>query len=54
MSVREKDPVWSEIRSDLYIMLFEYYQEVQALSESDSIVNALKLIGRDWAKACSS
>ena len=51
LSVREKDPVWSEIRSDLYIMLFEYYQEVQELAESEGIENALKLIGRDWDKA---
>lgn len=51
MSVRERDPIWSEIRSDLYIMLFEYYQEVQELAESEGIENSLKLIGRDWDKA---
>ncbi len=50
-SVREKDPVWSEIRSDLYILLFEYYSEVQELAESEQIKNDLRLLGRDWDKA---
>ncbi len=51
LGVREKDPVWKEIRDSLYLMLFEYYQEVLDLSESDIIENDLKLIGRDWDKA---
>lgn len=50
-SVREKDPAWSEIRSDLYILLFEYYSEVQELAESEKIGNDLRLMGRDWDKA---
>ena len=51
LSVREKDPVWAEIRSDLYLMLFEYYKEVQETADSESTENSLKLIGRDWDKA---
>ena len=51
LSVRERDPIWAEIRSDLYLMLFEYYPEVQEIAESETTENSLKLIGRDWDKA---
>ena len=51
LSVREKDPAWAEIRSDLYLLLFEYYKEIQQIAESEKTENSLKLIGRDWDKA---
>lgn len=51
LSVKAKDPIWGEIRSDLYILMFEYYQEVQELADSEDITNDLELIGRDWDKA---
>jgi hypothetical protein len=51
LSPREKDPIWADIRSDLYLLLFEYYEEVKELAESEEIANDLKLIGRDWDKA---
>lgn len=51
LSVRERDPVWAELRSDLYLLLFEFYREVQETADSESTENSLKLIGRDWDKA---
>jgi hypothetical protein len=51
LNVREKDPVWREIRDSLYLLLLTHYGEVLELAESNDIENDLKLIGRDWDKA---
>ena len=51
LNVREKDPVWREIRDSLYLLLLSHYGEVLELAESNDIENDLKLIGRDWDKA---
>ena len=51
LSISSRDPVWQEIRDDLYILAMEYFEEIREVSDSMEITNDLKLIGRDYEKA---
>lgn len=48
---KARDPLFQQIRDELYIMTLNHWKEIRQISERDDLENRLNLIGREWDKA---
>ena len=48
---KARDPLFQQIRDELYIMTLNHWKEIREISERDDLENRLNLIGREWDKA---